>query len=336
MTDRNPADTNVSKHQLLAVIDTQTRIARLGLDVEGVMAVVAERAQALTGATGAVVEMVEGDNLVYRAATGSAGGTQGLRLARSNSLSGLCVEKREMLWCDDTEDDPRVDANATRRVGARSMVVAPLVHDDAAVGVLKVLSSQPRAFGDGDAELLALMTELISAAIYNAMRMSTEDLFHRATHDPLTGVANRSLFFDRLKRALAEAKREEAEFSVLVADLDDFKEINDSRGHAAGDAVLRAVAERMRACVRQVDTVARLGGDEFAVLLRTQGDADGARAVVDRMRSDIAEPVAFDGDRIAVGVSFGTATYPKDAREPAELVQTADERMYEDKRRRAR
>ena len=325
-------DAHVTREQLLAVIETQTRIARLALDVEGVMSVVAERAQALTGASGAAVEMVEGQQMVVRAATGSAGGMQGERLDERRGVSGRCVEARELLRCDDSERDPRVDRDAARRIGARSILVAPLIHDGRAVGVLKVVAPGTSAFHDGHAELLRLLSHVIAASIYSAIQVSADDLFQRATHDPLTGAANRSLLFDRLKRAIAEAKREDGRFSVVIADLDAFSHVNDVHGRTAGDAVLRAVADRMRRCVRQVDTVARLRGDAFAVLLRTHGDADGARLVVQRMREEVARPVDLDGDQLAIGMSFGVATYPEDGVEPAALVQRADERTQQDGR----
>src|SRR5262245_60184328 len=111
-----------SPPQLLAVIRTQTEIAKLGLDLSGVLALVADRARGITGAAGAVVEIAEGDEMVYRAASGSAAGLLGLRLRRSTSLSGLCVAAAVPLHCDDAEVDPRVDRDACHRVGLRSMV----------------------------------------------------------------------------------------------------------------------------------------------------------------------------------------------------------------------
>ncbi|VVU48632.1 GAF domain-containing protein [Burkholderia anthina] len=124
---------------LLRIIATQTEIAKLGLDLGSVMAYVTEQVPHLTGASGAVVEFAEGDDMVYRAASGSAAGMLGLRLRRSGSLSGLCVTRGELLHCTDSETDPRVDRDACRRVGLRSMLVMPLMHADTTVGVLKVM-----------------------------------------------------------------------------------------------------------------------------------------------------------------------------------------------------
>lgn len=154
--------------QLLAVIGIQTEIAQLGRDLDGVMTLVARRAQALTGATGAAVELAEGDAMVYRAATGIAAPQLGLRIARDGSLSGLCVREGIPLACDDSERDPRVDRESCRKVGLRSMIVVPLGHHGEVVGVLKVLSPVPNAFTDSQIALLGLMADLIAAAMYHA------------------------------------------------------------------------------------------------------------------------------------------------------------------------
>lgn len=154
--------------KLLTLLRIQTEIAQLGPDLDGVISLVARRAQSLTGATGAAVELVEGDQMVYRAATGTAAPQLGLSLDRTGSLSGLCVAQGIALCCDDAELDPRVDRDACRRVGLRSMIVVPLLHGGIAVGALKVLSPVPAAFTDSHAELLALMADLIAAAMHHA------------------------------------------------------------------------------------------------------------------------------------------------------------------------
>src|SRR3954467_11948274 len=112
---------------LRTIIETQQEILANGHDVEDVMAIVVDRSRQVTEAHGAVVELVEGDEMVYRAVAGATAGTLGVRLARSSSLSGRCVEERAPLRCDDTEADERVDRDACRRIGIRSMIVVPLL-----------------------------------------------------------------------------------------------------------------------------------------------------------------------------------------------------------------
>ncbi|HKB40694.1 MAG TPA: GAF domain-containing protein, partial [Gemmataceae bacterium] len=154
--------------RLSAIIATQQEIATAGLDLGTVMTVIAERTQAITGATGAAVELAEGDELVYRAVSGTAAHSLGLRLKMDASLSGRCVRTGQALRCDDAEADDRVDREACRTVGLRSMIVVPLLYDRRAVGVLKVLSPRPGAFSDRDVQTLQLMSGLLAAALSHA------------------------------------------------------------------------------------------------------------------------------------------------------------------------
>ncbi|WP_088329465.1 GAF domain-containing protein [Lacimicrobium sp. SS2-24] len=155
----------LTKQQLLLVIAAQTDIIRKHLDAQGAMERMAELATELTFASGAVVEMVEGDEMVYVAATGKARENIGLRLKAAASLSGLCIKKGQVLNCKDSDNDSRVDAEACKKVGLRSMLVVPLRTDGALVGVLKVFSSKTEAFDDVDVQVLELVASIISAAI---------------------------------------------------------------------------------------------------------------------------------------------------------------------------
>lgn len=153
---------------LQAIIASQQEIATSGLNVQYVMETITHRVQQLTNATGAVVELIEGDEMVYHSVSGSASGQLGLRLKAATSLSGKCVLTGEILKCDDSEVDPRVDREACRKVGARSMIVVPLVQQDRNIGALKVLSSQANTFHEEDVHTLELMAGLITSAMYNA------------------------------------------------------------------------------------------------------------------------------------------------------------------------
>lgn len=318
--------------RLLGVIRMQTEIAKQGLDLGGVISVVAQRAQVLTGANGAVVELAEGEEMVYRAAAGIAEVQLGLRLRRDGSLSGLCVASGRPLLCDDAATDPRVDRAACERVGLRSMVVVPLRHGDSLVGVLKVMSREPGAFDEADIELLELMTELIAASMYHATQYQANELFHLATHDSLTGLPNRALFFDRLRHGLASARRGNDKLAVLILDMDGLKPINDRFGHRAGDAALRQVAARILAVSRQSDTVARLGGDEFGIVLYRVSDRDGATQQGVRLAESIAASFSFEQREIELGASIGVAVFPEDGDDIEILVEKADQNMYAVKR----
>lgn len=323
-----------SNETLLAIVRAQSEIAKLGLDLGGVMSFVAERVQQLTRADGAVVELAEGDEMVYRASSGIAGKLLGLRLQRNGSLSGLCVETGDILRCEDSEADPRVDREACRRVGLRSMVVTPLKHLDTTVGVLKVVGAAQSAFADRDIATLELMSELIAAAMFHAARYETSELYLMATRDALTGLPNRALFYDRLRQAIQLAQRSSATLGILNLDLDDLKPINDRYGHRAGDAAIREAAERMHRAARRSDTVARVGGDEFAIILpdiTSKADADqlGAR-IVEEMRA----PFEFEGRALDLDISVGAAVLPDDGVEMTALIERADQAMYAAKRSR--
>lgn len=322
--------------RLMGIIKTQTEIAKLGLDLSGVMTLVAERAQEMTAADGAVIELAEGDEMVYRAACGMAAPQLGLRLGRAGSISGLCVEVGKPLRCDDAETDTRVNREACRKVGLLSMLVVPLSHHHTVVGVLKVISRRVSAFRDGDVEILGLMSELIAAAMFHATQYGADELFQRATRDALTGIANRALFFDRLRQGLAEANRTSRRLAVLFLDMDGLKEINDEHGHRAGDAALQEFAHRVKDGLRQTDTVARLGGDEFGVILLQINHRSDAALAVGRMVERIEPPFLYESHKLTLAASIGMSLFPEDGEQMDSLVEKADRAMYEEKRLRKR
>ncbi|WP_229452014.1 putative bifunctional diguanylate cyclase/phosphodiesterase [Massilia niastensis] len=161
-----------------------------------------------------------------------------------------------------------------------------------------------------------------------ATKQRTAHLEHEVNHDALTGLANRNLLWDRLGNALHLAHRHHSMVAAVLVDLDNFKAINDTFGHAAGDVVLKVVARRLQSAVRDSDTVARMSGDEFVLVLVDQPSLRFTLRMVERLRRTMVMPVAFDGNEIPVGASLGVASYPHDGRTPAELVRAADMAMY--------
>lgn len=148
-----------------------------------------------------------------------------------------------------------------------------------------------------------------------------------ATHDTLTGLPNRALFHDRLRHALAQARRGRFRVALLFIDLDDFKTINDTLGHHVGDELLKEAGRRLREAVRDVDTVARLGGDEFTAIL-SECDVDAADAVARRIVDDLATSFTIDGRSLFVSASIGVAFHPEDGGDSASLIKAADSAMY--------
>lgn len=203
------------------------------------------------------------------------------------------------------------------------------------------IGERSRAIAEGDEsqgiEVESSLTEIRDLAA-DLERMRTQlarqqaDLEHIALHDPLTGLGNRMLFEDRLEQAVADAARGGDHGALALLDLDDFKQINDTFGHQAGDAVLAQAADRLAAVVqRRTDTLARLGGDEFAVLLR-HATVPGAEAVLREITSVMGEPFEVEGRRLRVGLSAGIAVYPGHTSDAGDLLRRADVAMYTAKR----
>ncbi|MBT9575488.1 diguanylate cyclase domain-containing protein [Pseudomonas umsongensis] len=169
-----------------------------------------------------------------------------------------------------------------------------------------------------------------------ALWQAEEELRFLAHHDPLTGLANRALFNDRLDVALRATQRHDSSLALLFLDVNDFKGINDVHGHAAGDQVLRMIARRLQGCVRETDTVARMGGDEFTVLLtdiQSQGDV---YEKVAQILAVLAEPPDADSSVLTMpSCSIGIACYPADGEDADTLLSHADDDMYRIKRQRS-
>ncbi len=216
-----------------------------------------------------------------------------------------------------------------------SEVCVPLFDQNRVVGILNVESVGGVALTQADMRLTSALGEQASIALsrarlYSQAEESKERLAYQAFHDPLTGLANRSLLMDRLEHAQARARRRTDSLAVLFMDLDDFKVINDSLGHVVGDRLLVGVAERLSSCVRPQDTVARLGGDEFVALLEDLGDEGDAVRVAERIIEELRIPFAVDGNTLHTSASLGIAF---DSASGEDLLRAADTAMYRAKAR---
>lgn len=177
-----------------------------------------------------------------------------------------------------------------------------------------------------DQELLQFVSTQVADAIERKQLLNRLQFF--AQHDPLTRLPNRDLLADRLKSAVARARRDNGRLALLYLDLDKFKAINDELGHAAGDLLLQVVAHRLIQCVRETDTVARVGGDEFVVLLDSIQLAEHAWSVAEKIRQALNQPFDLLGLPQSILPSIGVALYPEHGEEEQKLLEHADEAMY--------
>jgi len=176
--------------------------------------------------------------------------------------------------------------------------------------------------------LAALHSETLADTAVNEL----QELARTSQHDGLTGTPNRALMQDRMEHAIAMAHRHGTSIAAIFVDLDHFKEINDTLGHAVGDVVLTTVARRLEAAVRDSDTVSRHGGDEFLVLLSQVAHPADAAIIATKILASMAEPCPINGNVLRVSGSLGIALYPKDAQDVPTLISRADSAMYHAKK----
>jgi diguanylate cyclase (GGDEF)-like protein len=317
-------------------------------NVEHLLDCIVAETMKFTDAAGAVVEQVEGDDLIYVRAAGQVAAFVGLRLPQQNSLSGVCVHSREIQRCDDTETDDRVNRAACRRIGIRSMLVVPLFFGGAVIGVIKACSERTAAFNSEHVQALKLAAGIIAAVLGRQSRLERsrregaqllnklesdaaerDYLRHAVYVDDLTGLPNRRAFERAVTQALITDCDARKTMALLFMDANRFKAINDLFGHRVGDMALRRIADVLHAAVAAPHMVARLAGDEFVVLLK---DLDQpAQQIADlcaHVSATLNEPQTLGSDvALPLPLSIGVALHEQD--QPlSEWLHRADEAMY--------
>jgi diguanylate cyclase (GGDEF)-like protein len=226
-------------------------------------------------------------------------------------------------------------AGMSVQTALHAALVCPLVFNERFIGTISVYHSDQSVYTDDHRRLLDRISEQAAAVIYNSMvfEQTQED----SLTDPLTGLPNTRFMFMHLTRELARADRLKSEVSLLVMDLDRFKEINDTYGHHVGDRALREVATVLRTAIRPYDICVRYAGDEFIVVLSGCGAEEAERKRLELQRAVDQVPVeARPGKSLQLAISIGAAIFPHDGDSYETLLATADSRMYRDKTRRKR
>ncbi|GAB4212809.1 MAG: hypothetical protein OHK0012_07800 [Synechococcales cyanobacterium] len=230
------------------------------------------------------------------------------------------------------DDLPEPEQQVWRSCGAKSLLVVPIFVHGHFWGLITFLDSHGRRlWQQAEVAILITMARTIGASL---QRQEAEALIrHQATHDPLTGLANRTLFSERLSQALDQVRHTETLLAVLFLDLDHFKTINDSLGHDVGDKLLQQVAQRLKHCLRDRDTIGRWGGDEFTVLLSHLSTVAEASRTAQRILNTLKPGFIVDDYELFISSSIGIALYPYDGQVADTLLKHADAALYRAKER---
>jgi diguanylate cyclase (GGDEF)-like protein/PAS domain S-box-containing protein len=260
--------------------------------------------------------------------------TDGQKTTSLESLTRICLAVMsggqallltpQILFSVLGEEANTFDAHASCWLGV------PLYSSPGSIGALLLkVDCAGASYTEKHLELLQFVSTQLVTAI-ERQRLHAR-LQHMAQNDELTGLPNRTFLYDRLTVALARVKRSGECLCVIFLDLNKFKQVNDSFGHAVGDLLLQEVASRLKRSMREEDTVARIGGDEFVVLLESAKHADIAERVVEKIRTALSQPMDLEGRNLQVLPSIGIAHYPEHGEGVAQLLKYADEAMYRDK-----
>jgi diguanylate cyclase (GGDEF)-like protein len=296
--------------RLEALVSLQREVATSGAPLAELLRLVASRAQDLTSASGAAIALPDGEVLLCASATGSADGHLGERVPQLGTILGKALRSGEPVLCEATSLAGEIDRTIFERMGVGSLLAVALVSATANLGVLVVFSPAPRAFTGQHVQALQLIAGMLAVRLELAAERQSKHAL--ATHDDLTGLYNRREMTRLLAEEIVRGRRHERPVSLLLIDLDRFKQVNDTFGPSAGDLVLQAVSATVCESVRSLDRVARYGGEELAVILPETSQAQ-AVIVAERIRTRVAQRAVelnlpdaeANRDSITVTISVG-------------------------------
>jgi len=350
------------KEQEIHLLREITQVIGSEHNLQKVFELVACSAQQLLQAETVSIPIISEDrnSYIYRAASGvNAGELLGAELPISVGLCGWVLRHRRAWWRGTLES---LDDNERNRweKEAGSLILVPLVGKHRFLGGIACINKRGGSeFSEDDLVLLSLFAGQVSIAIENAMsfeqlqaaRLAAEayreklerlnrklvsantELNHLAVHDPLTGLPNRTLILDRLQQSMISARHGRQGVALIMIDLDHFKAVNDTLGHATGDQLLVRIGSLFRSVLREEDTIGRLGGDEFAVVIPATGKREALQAA-EKLSAALKAPVLIGQTACSVGASMGISIYPDHGELPSALLKCADVAMYIAKRNR--
>jgi diguanylate cyclase (GGDEF)-like protein len=260
---------------------------------------------------------------------------QQLAIKNGEGVTGWVARNRRPLVNARPSADFETAGLIFRPTALQSALVCPLAQDDKLIGALAVYHQEPSFYRDDHRRLLDQVSEQASAVIANSLvyEQTKED----ALTDPLTGLPNTRFLFMHLSREISRAQRLKTDVTLMVMDLDNFKDINDSHGHHVGDRALCEVARILRLAIRPYDICVRYAGDEFIIVLSDCSAEEAGRKKIELQETiDATHLESRPGKTIALGISVGAAVFPHDGESYETLLATADSRMYQDKASRRR
>lgn len=329
------------------IINTQERLNESKITLDAFIKIAAQQVQNLTHAAGTAIELIEDENLVNKAATGSLEKLEGQINDKNNGISGLCISTHQVIRSDDIENDSRIDAEECSKLQSRSLVITPFFHENTTAGVIKIVSSQVNAFTEIDIQTIRVIAGFIGTAVTRQLIQETseqliqektralEDLRklekkikHITHHDYLTGLPNQNSFNDQLDLTLTKAKRKKQLIALMYLDIDNFKNVNDTLGHAIGDKLLHACANRLKQCLRSSDVVARFGGDEFILLLDDIKEVQDAVVISNKILQAMRQPFNLGNKPVNITTSIGIAFLRDFDISTDDFIKQADQALY--------
>jgi diguanylate cyclase (GGDEF)-like protein len=312
------------------------RALNLDLDLDEVLERILRCAVDLLGGSDASIMLLHAENELSTVHTVGASRADGARVRVGEGIAGRVAASGEPLLIQGRLDHPD-DSDVAQEQWPTSAISAPLVHRGNSLGVLNLNAGAERTYTEHDLRALSLFAEQAAVAVANAQLFEAQRLIFRqssyqALHDPLTHLPNRARFQARLRHALAHSRAGRL-VALLLVDLDDFKRINDSLGHVAGDEVLIGFAERLKAAVRTTDAVARFGGDELAVLVDDVRSADEAALRAEALLTVLEEPFTLAGRDLRLTASIGISVEGTGGSTPEELMRSAGTALHAAKER---